>query len=179
MIKIVNIAGTHVYPIFKNGYSAIEHYAEEHRCKWLFNEQCSRANPITVFLRRPKDRFVSGVHTYLEYELRKDSTLNEELVFHKIEKKQITNEHFTQQFRWLEKLNEYYTGIVIVKTVNDLRNLISNRESPVIPELTLARRHRIREIQYDLSHDNLLYNNYVGAHLPLASLLKGVRDALS
>jgi hypothetical protein len=179
MIRIVNLKGVSVYPIFKNGKSAIEHYADEHKCKWLFNEQCGRANPITVFLRRPKERFISGVHTYLEYEKRKTSNIDEEELFDLIERKKITNEHFMPQFDWLERLQEYYNGIVILKTVEDLRNLIPNRESPRIPEMDRARRQRISDITYDLKKDHMLYNNYVGAHLPLKLLLGRINHALS
>jgi len=179
MIRIVNLKGVSVYPIFKNGKSAIEQYADENKCKWLFNEQCNSANPITVFLRRPKERFISGVHTYLEFEKRKTSNIKEEELFDHIERKKITNKHFMPQFDWLERLQEYYNGIIILKTVGDLRNLIPNRKSPRIPEMGRDRRQRISDITYDLEKDHILYNNYIGSHLPLKLLLEKVNHALS
>jgi hypothetical protein len=179
MIRTVNIKGLQVYPIFKNGKSAIEHYAKENKCKWLFNEQCARVDPITIFLRKPKDRFVSGVHTYLEYEKRKHKDLNEELLFEQIQNKQVTNEHFMPQYDWLKQLNKYYHGTVILKTVNDLRNLINNREAPRIPVMVADRRRRIMAIQCDLRHDNEMFNNYVGAHLQLDSLMEKIQNAVS
>jgi len=179
MIRIVNLKGVRVYPIFKNGKSAIEQYADENKCKWLFNEQCNSANPITVFLRRPKERFISGVHTYLEFEKRKTSNIKEEELFDHIERKKITNKHFMPQFDWLERLQEYYNGIIILKTVGDLRNLIPNRKSPRIPEMGRDRRQRISDITYDLEKDHILYNNYIGSHLPLKLLLEKVNHALS
>ena len=172
MIKIVSIKGFNVYPIFKNGHSSIVKYAKDNKCKWLFNQQCIRANPITVFLRKPHERFISGVHTYIEHERRKllvkaythkqqhknfvdfdyDSILN------KIEQGEIVNEHFMPQYTWLKRLHQYYKGIVILKTVADLRMLIDNRDGPNIPEMSLDRRQIIAKINVNLQEDDILYN---------------------
>lgn len=178
MIKVVNIKGVSVYPIFKNGKSAIEHYADEHKCKWLINEQCRRANPITVFLRKPLERFVSGVHTYLEFEKRtKNVDVGKTLL--DIESGHLTNEHFMTQYEWLQQLHAYHKGIIVLKTVNDLLGFIPNREKPRIPEIDFATRDRILAIDYNLKKDDHLYNNYVGAHLPLGLLLERISNEVS
>jgi hypothetical protein len=115
----------------------------------------------------------------LEFEKRKTSNIKEEELFDHIERKKITNKHFMPQFDWLERLQEYYNGIIILKTVGDLRNLIPNRKSPRIPEMGRDRRQRISDITYDLEKDHILYNNYIGSHLPLKLLLEKVNHALS
>ena len=179
MIKIVDIKGTFVFPIYKNGHSATEKYVEQNECKWLFNEQCKRANPITVFLRRPVERFVSGVHTYIQFERRAGRNVDYEDTLSKISAGEITNEHFSSQYDWLCKLQEYYSGIVIVKTVNDLRNLIPNRESPKISSASLQERAMILKVKFDLRKDHILFNNYVGSHMPIKRLLGEIDNAVS
>ena len=193
MIKIVNMKGISVYPIFKNGHSSIVQFAKDNNCKWLLNEQCRRTNPITVFLRKPHERFISGVHTYIEHERRKllvkaythkneDKdfvTFDYEPILNKIQQGVITNEHFMPQHTWLKRLHHYYKGIVVLKTVNDLRMMIDNRNGPNIPEMSLARRQRIAKIDVDLREDNILYNKYVGAHIPIDTLMKDIEHVLS
>ncbi len=193
MIKIVKMKGISVYPIFKNGHSSIVRYANDNKCKWLLNERCDRTNPITVFLRKPHERFISGVHTYIEHERRKllveaytrkiqDEdflTFDYEPILKKIEQGEITNEHFMPQYIWLKKLHQYYNGIVILKTVNDLRMMIDNRDGPNIPDMSRARRQRIAQIDVDLREDNILYNKYIGAHIPLGTLMKQIEHVLS
>jgi len=193
MIKIVNIKGIYVFPIFKNGHSSIVNYADANKCKWLFNEQCNRTNSITVFLRKPFERFMSGVHTFVEHERRKllaqvysqnknvkdFLSFDSESIFEKIDAAKISNEHFMSQYEWLQRLHRFYNGIVILKTVDHLQQLIVNRDGPNIPKLTHDRRERIKKINVNLDHDNILYNQYVGAHIPLDKLLKGVEHVLS
>ena len=179
MIKVVNIKGICVYPIFKNGKTAIDYYANEHNCKWFYNEQCNRVNPITVYLRRPKERFMSGVHTYIEFEKRKQNDVDIGKILKGIEKQEIINEHFMTQFAWLENLHVYYKGTIILKTVNDLRILISNREKPNIPAMDQARRQQILSINYNLDKDNIIFNNYIGAQLPLSRLLEKINHEVS
>jgi len=190
MIRIVNIKGIYVYPIFKNGHSSIVNYADTNKCKWLLNEQCNSANSITVFLRKPFERFVSGVHTFVEHKRRKllvqvyshnkqekeFLAFDCELILKNIDAGKIINEHFMPQYTWLQRLHRYYKGIIILKSVNDLRQLIDNRDGPNIPEMTYDRKQRISKINVDLERDNILYNNYIGAHIPIDKLMKGIEE---
>ena len=56
-----------IYPIFKNGKTSLENYAIYNKLKIFKNKEISKFQKIVVFLRDPEERFVSGVHTYLEY----------------------------------------------------------------------------------------------------------------
>ena len=143
MIRIVNIKDTFVFPIFKNGKSSIEYYAKENNGKWLINEQCKRADCITVFLRNPKERFISGVHSFIEFEKRKKQNLDYDTMLYAIENCEVINEHFLPQYFWLEKLSVYFFGKVVLKTVNDLYDFIPNRDTPGIPKITEEQRNKI------------------------------------
>ena len=56
------------YPIYKNGRTSLWHYSKENNCKTFTNEELKTLNHIVVYLRNPLERFISGVHTYLEFE---------------------------------------------------------------------------------------------------------------
>lgn len=180
MIRLVEIKHTFVFPIFKNGNSSIEHYAKEKNCRRLFKEQCKRAKSVTVFLRNPAERFISGVHSFIEFERRKNKKLDYDTMLYAIENYGVENEHFLPQYFWLEKLHEYYKGELIIKSIEDLYSLIPNRNAPAIPKITKEQKNKISKIQYDdLKYDNFLFTSCIGLKININNLLKKVKDAVS
>jgi len=180
MFRIVKIKDIFVFPIFKNGKSSIEHYAQENNCKWLLDGQCKRAESVTVFLRNPVERFVSGVHSFIEFERRKNKKLDYNTMLYAIENLGVVNEHFLPQYFWLEKLSKYFQGELFIKSVEDLYTFIPNRNAPAIPKITEEQKNKISKIHYrDLKYDNFLFASCIGLKVPLADLLKKVKDAVS
>jgi hypothetical protein len=115
-----------VYPIFKNGRSSLTIYAEKNNLKILKNKEISNLKKITIFLRSPKDRFASGIHTFFYLtgtQLNKDT-------LKKIENFDIVDRHFIPQYLWLFHLHKYFNGMVKIKTVDELYKLLPNRDGP-------------------------------------------------
>jgi len=180
MIKIVNIKDTFVYPIFKNGKSSIEQYAKTHRSRWLLNEQCNQTEFVTVFLRDPQQRFISGVHSFIEFEKRKNKNLDYDTMLYAIEHYNVTNEHFLSQYRWIENLRKYFFRSLILRSVDDLYNFIPNRDTPRIPKITEEQRTKISKIQFkELTYDKILFNNCVGRTIPIDQLLIEINNEVS
>ena len=179
MIRIVHVKDIFVYPIFKNGKTALEHYADQNNSKWLINEQCRRADTITVFLRNPKERFVSGGHSFIECERRKNKDTDYQNRLHSINIGKSVNEHFMSQYKWILKLADYFTGILDIKNVNQLRELIPNRESPKIPKITQEQRIAISKIKYDMRHDEILFNQYMNRQMSIKQLIRNIDHAVS
>lgn len=180
MIQIINIKNKFVFPIFKNGKSSIEHYAKTHRCKILLNEQCNRADSISIFLRNPHQRFVSGVHSFIEFEKRKKKNLDYDTMLYAIENYNVVNEHFLPQYFWLEKLAVYFSGKIVLKTVDDLYAFIPNRDTPCIPKITEDQRSKISKIHFEnLKYDEMLFSKYVARTLPINELLENIKNAVS
>jgi hypothetical protein len=180
MVRIVEIKGAFVFPIFKNGKSSIEYYAKENNCKWLFDGQCNRAASVTVFLRNPTERFISGVHSFVEFERRKNKKLDYDTMLYAIENFRVVNEHFLPQYFWLENLSKHFRGELVIRSVEDLYTFIPNRNSPAIPKITEEQKNKISKIQYsDLKYDNFLFASCIGLKIPLNELLKKVKDAVS
>ena len=55
------------YPIFKNGRSSLDTYAKKNNLKILKNKEILNLKKIIVFLREPKERFISGVYTFFYF----------------------------------------------------------------------------------------------------------------
>jgi len=180
MVRIVEIKGAFIFPIFKNGKSSIEYYAKENNCEWLFDGQCKRAASITVFLRNPTERFISGVHSFVEFERRKNKKVDYDTMLYAIENLGVVNEHFLPQYFWLENLSKHFRGELVIKRVEDLYTFIPYRYAPAIPKITEEQKNKISKIQYrDLKYDNFLFASYIGLKIPLNELLKKVKDAVS
>jgi len=180
MVRIVEIKGAFIFPIFKNGKSSIEYYAKENNCEWLFDGQCKRAASITVFLRNPTERFISGVHSFVEFERRKNKKVDYDTMLYAIENLGVVNEHFLPQYFWLENLSKYFQGELVIKSVEDLYAFIPNRNAPAIPKITEEQKNKISKIQYrDLKYDNFLFASCIGLKIPLNELLKKAKDAVS
>ena len=180
MIKIVKIKDQFIYPIFKNGKSSIEMFANSNNCQWLINSQCNRADCVTVFIRQPKDRFISGVHSFIEFERRKNKNLDYETMLYAIQHHRVTNEHFEPQFFWIKKLGKYYNGDLYLQDVEKLLDLIPNRNRPGIPDITTGQKNKIQKIKFnDLIFDNILFDKYLGEKIKIAELIKEIENAVS
>ena len=180
MIQIVNIKDTFIFPIFKNGKSSIENYANENNSIWLINEQCKRAEYVTVFLRTPKERFVSGVHSFIEFEKRKNKNLDYDTMLYAIENYGVVNKHFLPQYFWLENLSNYFSGQLILKTIADLYGFIPNRDAPRIPKITQEQQSKISKIQFEnLKYDEVLFSEYITRTVPINKLLENIKNAVS
>ncbi len=189
MIKVLELLpGKFVYPIFKNGRSSIEAFAKEKNIKWLINEQLEKLPMITVFLREPQERFVSGVHSFIEFERRKNKDIDYETMLHCIEHHHVVNEHFMPQFFHIKKLMKHYSGMIELRGLGELKEWIPNRNKPAIPDITEAQRQRINKISYpDNLFDALLFERhmykiadiyYVSKKINIRSLVAEIEYAL-
>jgi len=117
------------YPIFKNGRSSTKTYAKKNNLTFLKNKEISNCKKITVFLRSPIERFVSGVHTF--FYLTNNQSINDDTL-KKIESFDIIDRHFVPQYVWLLHLYKYFRGTIEFRSVSELYNIIPNRDGPWI-----------------------------------------------
>ena len=146
MIKIVEIKNEYYFPIFKNGSSSIQSYAEKNKCKWLFDRQCGRAKVISIFIRDPKERFISGVHSFIEYEKRKFKDIDYETVLYLIKNHGLINLHFETQHRHLARLSEFFDGHVVLKGMGELDEVVGCHVKPRIPKISADQKTTIEKL---------------------------------
>jgi hypothetical protein len=117
------------YPIFKNGRSSLTEFAKEKQLQILKNKEISKLKNITVFLRNPEERFVSGVWTFFYFT--NNHTIDQN-VLKKIKNFDIIDKHFSPQYIWLFHLYKYFKGVIELRPVEELYDLVPNRDGPWI-----------------------------------------------
>lgn len=165
------------YPIYKNGRTSLWHYAKENDCKTFINEELKTLNHIVVYLRDPLERFISGVHTYLEFE---KLGSQEDTILKQIEEMTVCNRHFVPQFIWLIHLSKYFKGTIRIDSVSELYLTIPTRGKPSIPDITYKRRQKIKKINSKkyTDIDEKIIEKYMCRTVELETLIKEFYNVL-
>jgi len=169
--------GQFFYPIFKNGRSSLTIYAERNNLPLLKNKEISNLKKITVFLRSPEERFVSGVYTFFYLT---NNRLIDEDTLKKIERVDVIDRHFVPQYIWLLHLYKYFKGIVEFKPVLELLGLIPNRDGPWTNNptpwraITQKDKDKILSIKHKkyVEVDNKIIKKYMNQSVELGKLIK-------
>jgi hypothetical protein len=175
---VIQLSDSHaVYPIYKNGFTSLEVYAEQHNCKTLTNLEISQLDQIEIFLREPEKRFVSGVHTAIEW----NKIDNDDLYLKDVEDMIVYDRHFIPQIYWLFHLFKYFKKKVKISSVTELYDLIPNRDVPKIKKLSAERKQKILSIKYEnyIEADQRLIHRYLGKTVELKKIIEEFRYALS
>jgi hypothetical protein len=166
-----------VYPIFKNGRSSLTTYGKKNNLLFLKNKEISNCKKITVFLRSPIERFVSGVHTF--FYLTNNQLIDTDVLL-KIENFEIINRHFIPQYLWLFHLHKYFNGLIEFKSVLELYNLIPNRDGPwtnnlkLWKSITQKEKDKILSIEHKkyIEVDEKIIKKYMNRTVKLEKLIK-------
>jgi hypothetical protein len=163
------------YPIFKNGRSSLKEYAEDNNLDILKNKKISSLKKITVFLREPKERFISGVYTFFYFT---NNKVIDDTILKKIENCDVIDRHFVPQYIWLFHLYKYFKGLVEFRPVSDLYELIPNRggpwgRGPAWKPLTEEKKLQILSIDYKkyLNVDKKILKKYMYKTIKLKTLI--------
>ena len=98
--QVVSIGGTYVYPIFRVGYTSLMEDAD-----MVFTDrEIDNCPTITVLLRDPKARFISGVNEYC-----RQNSKDLDHIYKKIQLGKLVDRHFMPQYLWLLHT---YTNII-------------------------------------------------------------------
>jgi hypothetical protein len=108
-----------VYPIFKNGSSALLGSGYQ----VLDKNAITQVTTIEVFVREPVDRYVSGVQSYLKH-LPAELDRNTALYFAK--QHLFLNRHYAPQFHWLVNLQRFTRATLKLRPVTDIAEISRN-----------------------------------------------------
>jgi len=103
----------HVYPIFKNGSSSL--YRMPHHV--VVNKDLSTIENITVFVRNPHERFLSGVQTYIG---KLGSIYDVKTVLQIISQNLYLNRHFCPQLYWILNLRRFTLATLTILPIEEL-----------------------------------------------------------
>lgn len=132
--EVLEIVPQHhyVFPIFKCGKSSLYNSIPFKDWKILANDEIYQITEnITVFLRDPKSRFISGVNTYLQHILRDNPLFDEKTILWFVDHYLFLNRHYCPQFYWLINLSRYINPDIKLKlesflNVSELTHLNSS-----------------------------------------------------
>lgn len=103
-----------IYWIQKNGSSSLKK-------EWLVNGYPLKVNnevadlrEIHLYIRDPKDRYISGCHTYLEFLIRDHPNLDRSTALWFVKKYKFLNRHYMPQFYWLVSLSRFISRETIL-----------------------------------------------------------------
>jgi len=146
-VVVLNDPQRYVYPIFKNGRSALLEHCIKNKCRMLLNEQISRANVIEIYLRDPLERFISGINTFCQMTLRDNPELDQKTVVWFAEKYFSLNRHYSTQFSWILNLARYTNDDCkfSLKHVDQLKKILKPVEPNGVKPVDASQHRRISD----------------------------------
>lgn len=130
----------YVFPIFKCGRSSLTESMTDKGWTFVPPEDIKNiSSPITVFLRDPRERFISGVNTFVQH-LQGDQ-LDTHTVLYFVNRYLFLNRHYAPQFFWLLNLyrNVGSDACVTFRHIEDIGQLTDVHShadvEPITPEL--------------------------------------------
>jgi len=114
--KVVDISGTTVYPIFRNGSTSLFGACD----RTYVNYEISACKNIQILIRDPDERFVSGINIYSE-----QNNLSIEETWSNAQQGILVDRHFCPQYIWLLHLYKFYKGPVTLRKFEHIKTLTS------------------------------------------------------
>jgi hypothetical protein len=96
-----------VYLIQKNGTSSLREQQAKDNLTMFTNDKISSLDYVDVYIRDPRERYISGVNTYLQHLQRDHTGLDYSTAFWFAKKYKFLNTHYLPQFHWLANLSRY------------------------------------------------------------------------
>lgn len=135
-----------VYLIQKNGSSSLRKQLDEDDLTLFVNQQVYELDCVDVYIRDSKERYVSGVNTYLQHLKRDHPELDQSTAFWFVKQYQFLNRHYLPQFHWLVNLSRFIAPDTKIRLRNfrDI-NLITdyNKTAGITPYTIDFREHLI------------------------------------
>jgi len=126
-----------IYWIQKNGSSSLRK-EEQNGATGYRNHDISSLPVIDIYIRNARARYVSGVHTYLEFLHRDHPRLDHDTALWFVKRYKFLNRHFIPQFFWLVNLSRYLASDTQLRMRNlrDLKHATTYMEGPKINKLS-------------------------------------------
>lgn len=114
--------GLKVYLIQKNGSTSLRLDAEKHGWRILKNKDLRSLPYVDVYIRDPRDRYLSGINTFLQYLLRDVPGLDRKTCIYLVLRYPFLNRHFLPQWHWLANLARFLNPNCVIR-LHDLKDL--------------------------------------------------------
>lgn len=154
-----------IYWIQKNGSSSLKKEWRTNGYTLKINKEISDLDDIHVYIREPKERYISGCHTYLEFLTRDHPELDRNTALWFIKNYKFLNRHYMPQFYWLASLsrfikkdtNLHFHQLSELKNVTPYRYLVPDID-PVPDDFASKLLADDRDIEFWFYIDQILYD---------------------
>jgi hypothetical protein len=96
-----------VFLVQKNGNSSLRAQQTRDNLAVFTNDEIRALDYVDVYIRNPRDRYVSGVNTYLQHLQRDHPELDPATAFWFAKRYKFLNTHYLPQFHWCANLARY------------------------------------------------------------------------
>ena len=126
-----------IYWIQKNGSSSLRKEEQNGAISYR-NQDIASLPVIDIYIRNARARYVSGVHTYLEFLHRDHPELDSNTALWFVKRYKFLNRHFLPQFFWLVNLSRYLSldTQLRIRNIRDLKHTTTYMEGPKINKLS-------------------------------------------
>lgn len=171
----------YVYPIFKNGRSALARHVKRFDLPVLLNQQIKRATEIDVYLRDPLDRFISGISTFCQMTMRDHPNLDPDTVSWFAERYFSLNSHYSTQFSWILNLSRFADPgcLLALRPVSELKDMLGITNPAGIEAVLESQSTRIRsnlDLDMYVRFDQTLVT-LVGQKLTISEICRHMRNS--
>jgi len=171
----------YVYPIFKNGSSSLHETQKHTHWTSINNEQINDIkSPITVYLRDPRERFISGVNTYVQHCHRDFENLDTKTILHFVQSYLFLNRHYAPQFFWLINLARYSSALLHLQALDSINQVVKFKhraevEPPSLTFLSQIERFPWKQLELYFFLDQLLIDR-IGQTVSFAQLVHDIQS---
>jgi len=163
---IVKSDNTFIFPIFKNGSSSLTSDFPK-----IPHKDVANVTEVTVFIREPIDRFVSGVTTYIK----KNPHIPESAITEFVKQFLFFNRHFCPQFYWLVNLRRHSDATIKLENISrisEYTNLHKNHSEIKTPSVIADN----PTLHFYMALDKVLYWELIGQTVTFADIVLAIKD---
>lgn len=141
----------YVFLIFKNASSSLRQESMHQLGKTYNEHDVNKLSNITVYLRDPMQRYISGVNTFVNFLLRDNAKLDLDTIMHFVNNYRFLNLHYAPQFFWLLNLHRFINPgcTLTLLDIESAKQTTEFRDQPVTKKI-------IKDFGQQLKFDNNL-----------------------
>ena len=157
----------YIYPIYKNGSSSL------HQMNLPRVNSFDNIAVIDVLIREPKQRFLSGVSTYLN---NLDDSLDKDTALYFVKNYLFLNRHFCPQFYWLVNLRRFTKSkirLLPFESINNITNINQNKSPENYTDLD---KYFGDKVEFYLQLDKVLYYDLINQTVSFEQILDSIES---
>lgn len=119
------------YLIQKNGSTSLRKYARSESFTIFKNHQIAELKHISIIVRDPRQRYISGLRTFAEYLVRDNDDLDFDTCLWMANRYKFLNRHYLPQFLWILNLARFMGSdcVLHIKNIEYLSTVTTKRSN--------------------------------------------------